>query len=981
MINRSDESVVRQTLEQQIAIAQRLSETGDLEAALLAWSQVRDLAPHLSTGWFKPAELLFRIGDFDAAEILLRDGTNRFPRDHGFFIEYGWAAHRKKAWADAEQRWAEVRNRFPDIQAGYVCGAASYRESGRLDEAARLLHVAVDRFPDDVNAFVEQARLEHRRAKWDQAARLWKNVRVRFSGHPAGYSGGAEACRELGRLSEAESIIAEGQIRFPADRSIAFTWADLAKRSQNWIETARRWRILSQCYPGDLRCIVEAANALNNAGQHDLADTLMSESQAHYPDDIGLAVAWAESADRRRAWALAATRWATLRERFPAEPRGYGRGMRAFLEAGDLVGAENLAAATVTLFPEDANLMVSAAEIAMRSGDLDQAAKRWEAACAADPRNIHAVTRYVETLLRLDRRAVASTVLDRALLAWPDNEALLRWRIEIPLRAKAFPDAVAAWVAAGEVRRGERTFLTEMAIHILLSGPDGEGLEPIFDYLAMDRDSGERNWLPAITRVGGHLAQRENPLRPAVAAYLDRPNGLLDETGRLLWKALIGAPLTDAEIEQAFEHYLANGRMRIVATLFADFNLAAEPTLRLRGQTIFERFVANKLAAPDWIHEENPEELLAYLMFAATSLPQAYKALALAGISRLSFHSIPLDAAPETAASALAQLLRSVSDIVGPAALKSPGLVSRVSRPLKIAICVSGQLRGFERAFPIWNRLGLSDYDTSIFVHTWQDTGRNWGRTWWFLKNYPALWQSVASSEGPAFLRRRFPKLGEAVTNATAAGMDITEPALKAFYQSDDVIVQDDRRAPFAGQPNVWKMHYKIEQTHAMAVKKMPSDTLYIRIRPDQSFGKCDPIDWDHVYFESASNRRLYVDIPYIFTGGIGTLKIGDAFVLGAKEPMAAFADVFSTQAALVAHKSTLYGAPPFLLNHSNVAFSTFYRGVSVEPFHAARPNGFLEATILPPSLVLELLQEDIGEHPKDQLEIDFLAACKSIIQ
>ena len=877
----------------------------------------------------------------------------------------------------ALRAWADARDVAPLDSVAWSKPIELLLRLNHFNEAESLLQEAAGRFPDDPWLSMEYAASANRRGDWQEAERRWARVRAHFPAYAVGYLRCAEAHRELGQLTEAEAIVADGQIRFPGDLGIAFLWGDLAMRRRDWIDAARRWSVLTQCFPAENRCKIEMARALDEAGDPDRADALLAEAQTMAPQDLAIAFSWAEAADRRGTWAIAAARWTAVRERFPTEGRVCGHAMRAFAEAGDWDGAEHVAVYVTRTFPANTNLMTQAADIAMRRGDFERAATRFAAAYADNLGDFHIVTRYVEALLRLDRREEAASVLGDAIEQWPTNEDMIRNRIEIALRAKAFGDAISAWEAARAHWDRDTGFLFRMALFILRAKPSGVDLDPLLDFLSAEVDSGERSWAPAFAELGGHFPRHDNPARDFIESYLSRTGDRLDLGRRLIWKALLGTPLADAEIEGAFETYLSAGRMPIVATIFADFSLQAEPTLWSRAVTIFERFVDGKLARPDWIRAEAPDELLAYLMFAAVFSASSYQRLTQAGVDRLTFPSIPDGAKPETAATALAALLRSRRAALQHEA--APALVSRPSRPLKIALCVSGQLRGFERALPAWKKLGLDAHDVSVFVHTWKDTGRNWGRTWWFLRDYPALWHAVTAGDGLDFLRRRFPKLGEAVAAATAAGIDISKSVLKTFYQTDDVVVEDDRTDPFKDKPNVFKMHHKIERVHAMAVAKMPADALFIRMRPDQDFGDCEAIDWESIHLESMTQRLLYVDIPYVFTGVSGILKAADAFVVGAKEPMDPFANLLSEQSALMARNSTFFGAPPSLLSHSNVAFSMFYHGVWTKPFHAARPGGFLEATILPPALVLDLLRQDVGDDPKDQLERDFLAACQRV--
>src|SRR5581483_7797169 len=77
-----------------------------------------------------------------------------------------------------------------------------------------------------------------------------------------------------------------------------------------------------------------------------------------------------------------------------------------------------------------------------------------------------------------------------------------------------------------------------------------------------------------------------------------------------------------------------------------------------------------------------------------------------------------------TAEGALGSILGSAPDeaAVPPAAddlsapLPAPYLAT-IPQRLRIAVCVSGQLRGYHAAHPSWSKLGFDQHDTTFFVH------------------------------------------------------------------------------------------------------------------------------------------------------------------------------------------------------------------------------------------------------------------------
>ena len=132
---------------------------------------------------------------------------------------------------------------------------------------------------------------------------------------------------------------------------------------------------------------------------------------------------------------------------------------------------------------------------------------------------------------------------------------------------------------------------------------------------------------------------------------------------------------------------------------------------------------------------------------------------------------------------------------------------------LRIALCISGQLRGYKPLGSTGHATGLDRHEVTRFVHVWQDIGRNWQRIWGFLRRDPFLWDTFVRPNSIAFLRPRYPILME----AALLGSEVDEHRMSEFYDTPHVRIEDDRTGEFRGKVNLWKMHYKIEQAHKLA--------------------------------------------------------------------------------------------------------------------------------------------------------------------
>jgi len=121
----------------------------DWKVALERWHLLLARYPDAVAPYVQGAIAFRELGRHDAAEMLLREGQQRFPAVADLFAEYAWLAQRRRDWPEALLRWEDLRARFPGHGAGYTAAAAALRELGRHHEAALLLAQADGSVPDD----------------------------------------------------------------------------------------------------------------------------------------------------------------------------------------------------------------------------------------------------------------------------------------------------------------------------------------------------------------------------------------------------------------------------------------------------------------------------------------------------------------------------------------------------------------------------------------------------------------------------------------------------------------------------------------------------------------------------------------------------------------------------------------------------------------------------------------------------------------
>jgi tetratricopeptide (TPR) repeat protein len=303
---------------------------------------------------------------------------------------------------------------------------------------------------------------------------VWALARARLPDNSAGWTGAAAALREQQRPDAAEALLAEAVERFAGEPQPLVEYARLASQRAAWPEAAARWALLRERFPGHPMGYLWGARALRESGQEADADALLGAAVARLPGHAELAVEHAWSASRRRDWPQAARRWQAVRERFGHVAEGYSLGAAALRELGRHDEAEQIYAAAVARFPQDAGALIGHAKQAATRGDWATSVRRYELAVTRCPSYPAAHQGLAQALAGAGRLDDADRALGAAALRFPADFGVQLDYARLATRRQAWPQAFERWEDAqrlvpGDARLAER--LAEARQQLLDSDP------------------------------------------------------------------------------------------------------------------------------------------------------------------------------------------------------------------------------------------------------------------------------------------------------------------------------------------------------------------------------------------------------------------------------------------------------------------------------------------------------------------------------
>jgi hypothetical protein len=252
---------------------------------------------------------------------------------------------------------------------------------------------------------------------------------------------------------------------------------------------------------------------------------------------------------------------------------------------------------------------------------------------------------------------------------------------------------------------------------------------------------------------------------------------------------------------------------------------------------------------------------------------------------------------------------------------------STFSNPLRIAICVSGQLRNYQDALNSWKNLGLGGHDCRYFVHTWSYPGQILPVPPYHKRilhpDLQDVYEDTYRKLGLEGMRLRYPKF---FSLWDWNNKPITESELRATYSPEAVEISDETAPEFTNWSNAEKMYYSISRANELAKRSGDTFDLVIRIRPDLIVEQSTCLDWQQIHEDLHRTSRILTDSHgnsghgfYVFPN-LG-LCVGDQFAVANPEVMDRYASTYKRYKA-----SNLVMEP-----HSSLANTLLENGIQVK--------------------------------------------------
>ena len=271
---------------------------------------------------------------------------------------------------------------------------------------------------------------------------------------------------------------------------------------------------------------------------------------------------------------------------------------------------------------------------------------------------------------------------------------------------------------------------------------------------------------------------------------------------------------------------------------------------------------------------------------------------------------------------------------------------------LKVAVCISGQARGFELASHSWKNAFTNEHDFDLYCCLWSDMGRKGlvraHLNRYFDENFCQVFLNDTEGMSQDSISSKY----EALYSLFSESKQLEAEKVKAIYTPQKLDIVDS--SDFKEESNMHCMHYMIERCWRLIDEPSEYD-LIIRIRPDKSITD-SKVNWNLIH-EKCKEGYLIVDEPVSMHPSVGFV-IGDQVAISTPEIMKEYSQTFSK----VKMKKGIFKHYPGYRSHMSLALSMLENNVKASTASNHVKWGPLIDTVrLDDKEILEALTKDRG--------------------
>jgi tetratricopeptide (TPR) repeat protein len=445
------------------------------------WHEAKGAHPADRRAVRRFAVRLSRDRRIEALSAMLRHLAGRLrdePWPLAFAAEF---AVENELYAEALELARTLRARFPDEPDGYKMGLQAAVALRDVPAAAEMVHRLPEALMDENWARRGAILVAMDRQDYAAALEDAETLIKRTPKRPDGTVAAAEALAALGRVDEAEALIAPALATHPRSSAVLRVAASVADLRDDFDAALERWAELRRSSRQDPAGYLGALATLRRAKRMDLAMAIIYEAVARFPDNEEVLTTAARAAEQARQVENAELFWSRLAKLRPDNPKyahhaavtllgtPAARGRRlpevavrlealhrrfpdyapswiahlsVLREMHEFAAAERLAREAAERFPDDAHIALAGVSLLEDQERFDSALQAVTALRAAHRPRVDIEAAYVRALCAAGRYDEADAVCQAAREKFPTHRKLVSESARIATRRGDWPEAL-----------------------------------------------------------------------------------------------------------------------------------------------------------------------------------------------------------------------------------------------------------------------------------------------------------------------------------------------------------------------------------------------------------------------------------------------------------------------------------------------------------------------------------------------------------
>jgi len=664
----------------------------------------------------------------------------------------------------------------------------------------------------------------------------------------------------------------------------------------------------------------------------------------------------------------------------PGQPHGLVWLTLAEWHLGNHENAKSLADQTVLKFPNSAWVWENQAKIASLAKDWHLASRLWQGCADRFPRPHSTYVEGSKAYLHLGENRKAIRLLEKGVALFPNNWHLLTTQAKYYEQQADLTQALRLWLEL-DIKFPQNKFVRKKAIEIFEQMQDHVGaFKFIMNWIQSGVDTMYSDYslaANAFIRAFDELDLYDERIVKLYWELINQPTNITETPTvsalalRLQYLSAIDAPKYK-KIIQYTQDFLGEETTK-TNSIAREFSLAiGVPGLILSETELIDLISDTRFCSffSDYIpHVDNVKSLNNFLE--KNTEKQFLDNLPEAGLKNLHLFAAASPIFNECMKKCILERLN-LSGLG-----KRKLALAYNTNKVRIAVCISGQLRGYKTAFKTWKNLGLDMQDTHYFVHSWYDIGQkfplpgNPSRS--FSGNFLSKLLEASKSFSIEKIRIEYPSLYNSYQTSSVTN----ETDVAKFYSSDSVVLEDDTIGRFSAYSNPMKMFYKIQKAWDLAVESGKDYDLIIRTRPDKPLGVKNDVDWGEVYRTCSKTATVYTDIPFRLHYD-SNLIVGDQFAISTPDIMEHYSQIYSSS---VSKNGDTEDPSEYRHTHRRMANTLHENGIVARQNPFIVPGLPLDPEKLSSTKILALMMRDIDQRTATHLDKTLIAALQADIR